>query len=65
MATTTPGGRYRLSDGRLVNANGQPIEAKKPKAAPDESDAPAGDEADVEPTAEPEPARTGKSRRGK
>lgn len=60
MATTTPGGRYRLSDGRLVNANGQPIEAKNPKAAPvgDETE---GDNAETQPESE----RPTKPRRGK
>lgn len=40
MAETIPGGRYRLADGTLVNANGVPIEEETAPAAPAKSSTP-------------------------
>lgn len=41
MGTTVPGGRYVTSDGRLVDANGQPLAAAEPAEAPTSEPAPA------------------------
>lgn len=60
MAETTPGGRYRRSDGVLVDAHGNTLE-ETPQRASSSPNAPA----DVPPAADatPEPPASGKGRR--
>jgi hypothetical protein len=55
LAETTPGGRYRTADGRLVNANGEPIKQVKKDAEADAPAVPRRAEAE-----QPEPTRRGR-----
>ena len=64
MATTVPGGAY-LVDGRLVNANGEPIE-QPAEAAPAPQPEPvdeAGETPEAEQPAEAAPAKPKRSKK--